>query len=67
LEEVAEAYCIKQAAQKARKITEAKTREKAKKQRLVEKKKKKQLEYLKQLWDEILAKDTTLLGETEDF
>ena len=50
-------------AQKARKETEAKMREKAKKRRLI--KKKKRLEYLQQLWDEVLAGSTTLLEGTE--
>ena len=53
-------------AQKARKETEAKMREKAKKRRLIKKKKKKKrLEYLQQLWDEVLAGSTTLLEGTE--
>jgi len=44
---------------------EAKTREKAKKRRITEeKKKKKTLEYLQQLWDEVLAEDATLLEGT---
>ena len=46
LEEMAEVCCIKYAAQKVWKIVEAKMREKAKKQRIVEKKKKKWMEYL---------------------
>jgi len=40
LEEVAEAHYVKHTTKKARKVVEAKTREKAKKRRLVEKKKK---------------------------
>jgi len=48
LEEVVEVCHLKHAAQKARKMAEAKAREETEKQRLVEKKKKKkQLEYLK--------------------
>jgi len=45
---------------------EAKVKEEAEKQRLVEeKKKKKQLEYLQQLRDEVLAEDVALLEGTE--
>ena len=48
--EVAEAYCIEQATQKTKKMAKAKTREKAEKQRLMEKEnKRKQLKYIKQL------------------
>ena len=43
-----------------------KTRKKAEKQRLAEeKKKKKWIEYLKQLQNKVLTKDATLLGGTE--
>ena len=55
LEEAAEVCHIKHAAQKVQKEAEAKVREKAKKRRIAEKKKKKTLEYLQQLWDEILV------------
>ena len=41
MEEVAEAYHVEHTAQKARKVVEAKAREKAKKRRLVQEKKKK--------------------------
>ena len=48
------------------KVAKTKAREKAKKWRLVEEeKKKKQLEYLKQLQDKVLAEDNALLGGTE--
>jgi len=68
LEEVAEAYCVEYAVQKVRKVAKAKTREKAEKWRLVkEEEKKKWLEYLKQLWNKILAKNATLLGDTKTF
>ena len=68
LKEAAEACHVKCTAQKARKVAKAKTREEVKKWRLVEKKEKKQqIEYLRQLWDEVLAKDTTLLVGTEAF
>jgi len=67
LEEVAKAYCIKYAAQKTRRMVEAKAREKAKKKKLAEKKKKKKkrLEYIQQLQDEVLAKDAALFEGTE--
>ena len=65
LEEAAEAFHVECAAQKVRKVVEAKARKKAKKKRLVEeKKKKKQMEYLQQLWDKVLAENTTLLEDT---
>ena len=64
LQEAAEAHYVEHAAQKARKETEAKAKEKAKKQRIVEKKKKK-LEYIQRLWDEVIAEDNTLLKGTE--
>ena len=68
LQETVEAHCVEHAAQKARWKVEAKTKEEAKKQRLVEEeKKKKQLEYLQQLQDEVLAKDATLLEDAERF
>ena len=41
LKKVAEVYCVKCAVQKARKVVEAKAREEAKKQRIMEEKKKK--------------------------
>ena len=54
-------------AQKARREAEEKTREEVKKQRVVEKKKKKKriVEYLQQLWDEVLEKEATFLEEAE--
>ena len=56
---------MKHAAQKVRKM-KTKVRKEAKKQRLAEKKKKKkQLEYIQQLQDKILAKNATLLKDTE--
>ena len=66
LEEAAKACHIKCVAQKVRKVVKAKTREEAKKRRLAEKEnKRKKLEYLQQLQDEVLAKDVTLLESTE--
>ena len=67
LEEAAEAHCIECAAQKTRKEAEAKVREKAKKWRLVEKKKKKRrLKYIQQLQNKVLAKDTILKKRAEE-
>jgi len=66
LEEVVKAHHIKYTAQKVQKEVEAKVREKAKKQRLIEeRKKKKWMEYLQQLQNKILAENITLLGGTE--
>jgi len=53
-------------AQKVRKETKAKAREKAERRRVTEeKKKKKTLEYLQQLWNEMLEKEATLLEGAE--
>ena len=63
--EVADAYWVKHATQRARNIAEAKVREKAEKRILVEKKKKKKkLEYFQQLQNEVLVEDI-LLESTE--
>jgi len=68
LEDAAKACHIKCAAQKVRKAVEAKTREEDKQRRLVEEEnKRKKLEYLQQLQNEVLAKDATLLESTEGF
>ena len=50
-------------AQKARKKAKAKVKEKAERRRIAEEKKKKKrtLEYLQQLWNEILAEKAALL------
>ena len=50
-------------AQKARKKAKAKVKEKAERRRVAEEKKKKKrtLEYLQQLWNEILAEKAVLL------
>jgi len=55
------------AAQKARKETEAKAREEAKRRRVVEEeeKKKRTLEYLQQLWNEVLEEEAVFLESTE--
>jgi len=66
LEEAAEAHCVEHAAQKTKKVAEVKIREETKKWRLVEEEeKKKWIEYLQQLWDEVLADNATLLEGTE--
>ena len=66
LEEVVEACYIKYATQKVRKVIKVKVKEKVKKQRLVEEKdKRKQLEYLQQLQNEVLVEDAVFLGSIE--
>jgi len=57
----------KHTVQKARKEAKAKAREEAERRKVMEEKKKKRrmLEYLQQLQDEVLEKDTTLLEGTE--
>lgn len=65
MEKAEEAHCVEHAAQKARKETKTKAREKAKKQRIAEEEeKKKWIEYLQQLWDKILVENTVLLEGT---
>jgi len=66
---VAKLYWAKHVAQKARKEAKAKVREKAERRSVVEKKKKKKrtLEYIQQLWNKVLEKDTTLLESTKEF
>ena len=63
LQEIAEACCTEHVAQKARRETEAKAKEEAKKQRIAEKKKK--LEYIQQLWDKVLEEEAALLEEAK--
>ena len=66
LKEVVEAYFVKRAAQKARKVAETKAKKRAKKWKLVEEEEKqKQLKSLKQLWNEVLAENATFLESTE--
>jgi len=60
-----EAFCAECVAQKARRKVEAKAKKEAEKQRIAEKKKK--LEYIQQLQDKVLEKETTLLEEAERF
>jgi len=59
LQEAVEVHCTERAAQKARREMKAKAKEEAEKQRIVEKKKK--LEYIQQLQDEVLEKEAALL------
>ena len=69
LEEVAKLCQAEHAAQKARKEAEAKARKEAKRKRVVKEKKKKKkrtLEYLQQLWDEVLEKEAALLEGAEE-
>ena len=66
LEEVAEACCVEYVAQKARKEVEAKAKEEAERQRLVEEEdKRKKLEYICQLWDKVLVENIALLEGTD--
>jgi len=54
-----EAYCAERVAQKARREVEAKAKKEAKRQRAAEeeKRKKKTMEYLQRLWDEVLEEE----------
>ena len=63
LQEAAEACHAEHVAQKARREAEAKAKEEAKKQRIAEKKKK--LEYIQWLQDEVLGEEATLLEGAE--
>ena len=66
LEEVAEAHHVEHVAQKARREAEAKVKEEAKRRRIVEEEeKKKTLEYIQQLWDEVIVENTALLEGAE--
>ena len=66
MEEVAEACCVEYVAQKARKEVEAKAKEEAERQRLVEEEdKRKKLEYICQLWDKVLVENIALLEGTD--
>ena len=66
MQEAAEAYHVEHVAQKARREVEAKAKKETKKQRIVEEKKKK-LEYIQQLWNEVIVEDATLLEGSERF
>jgi len=56
-------------AQKTRREAEEKAQEEAKRQRVVEEKERKRrtIEYLQQLWDEVLEEEAALLEEAEGF
>ena len=56
-------------AQKTRRKAEKKAKEEAERQRVAEEeeKNKKMMEYLQQLWDEMLEEEATLLEEAEGF
>jgi len=62
-----EARCAKHAAQKARREAEAKAKEEAERQRVVEEeeRKKRTIEYLQRLRDEVLEKEASLLEGAE--
>jgi len=67
LQEAAEARCAERAAQKARREAEAKAKEEAERQRVVEEeeRKKRTMEYLQQLRDEMLEEEAGLLEGAE--
>ena len=56
-------------AQKAKREAEEKAQEEAKRQRVVEEEERKRrtIEYLQQLWDEVLEKEATLLEGAKGF
>ena len=56
-------------AQKSRREAEAKAKEEAERQKVVEEKerKKRTMEYLQQLWDEVLEEEAALLEGAEEF
>ena len=68
MQEAVEAHHIEHVAQKTRREMEAKGKKEVKKRRIAEQKKKKKkrmLEYLQQLWDEVLEKEAILLEGAE--
>jgi len=67
LEEVVKLHWAERAAQKARREAEEKTREEAEKQRVAEEEERKRrtMEYLQQLRDEVLEEETALLEGAE--
>jgi len=67
LEEVAKLHRAEYMAQKARREAEAKAKEEAERQRVAEEeeRKKRTMEYLQQLWDEVLEKEAALLEGAE--
>ena len=69
LEEVVRLHQAKHTTQKVRREAEEKARKEAKRQIVIEEKKKKKrtLEYLQQLWDEMLEEEAALLEGAEEF
>ena len=69
LQEAAEARHAERAAQKARREAEAKAKEEAKRQRVAEEeeRKKRTMEYLQRLWNEVLEEEAALLEGVEGF
>ena len=67
LQEAAEACCAERAAQKARREAKAKAKEEAKRQRVAEEeeRKKRTMEYLQRLQDEVLEEEAALLEGAE--
>ena len=67
LQEAVEAHCAECTAQKARREVEAKAKEEAKRQRVVEEeeRKKRTMEYLQRLQDEVLEEEAALLEGAE--
>ena len=67
LEEVAKLHRAERAAQKARREAEAKAKEEAERQRVAEEeeRKKRMMEYLQQLRDEVLEEEAALLEGVE--
>jgi len=69
LEEVVKLCWAEHAAQKARREAEAKAKEEAERQRVAkeEERKKRTMEYLQRLWDEVLEEEAALLEGAEGF
>jgi len=67
LEEVVKLHRAEHTAQKARREAEAKAKKEAERQRVAEEeeRKKRMMEYLQQLWDEVLEEEATLLEGAE--
>ena len=67
LEEVAKLRRAERVAQKTRREAEAKAKEEAERQRVAEEeeRKKRTMEYLQQLWDEVLEEEATLMEGAE--
>jgi len=67
LQKAVEAHCAERAAQKARREVEARAKEETERQRVAEEeeRKKRMVEYLQQLWDEVLEEEAALLEGAE--